>query len=100
MEELNLTELLACAEAQGLGTLSRALPRRKLEKLVDGEMEPVEADLSGTLQIREHTQHLIEKYRQQVTLPTSKGGKPCNGRCTEYGCPEVIAVNCFLRMGK
>ena len=100
LASLNTTELIACAEAQGLGILSRSLSRERLIRIVGGEEESDEDDLSGTYGVREATAKLIQQYRDRITLPISKGGKTCNGDCPSYGCPEVIDIHCHRRIGR
>jgi hypothetical protein len=97
---MNITELLTCAEGQGLGILSRGLGRKRLIELVFGDDEPQEEELCGTVPIRDRVTYFIRKYRRQITLPPSAGGKPCDGDCTSYGCPTVISINCSRNMSK
>ena len=92
--EMNKTELLLCAEAQGLGILSRGLPIDRLVALVRGEEEPGDGDYCGTVPLRTETAAFVRAYRDRVTLPLSTGGKVCSGDCATYGCPGAIAANC------
>lgn len=96
---INVTELVTCADSQGLGVLSRGLGKKRLKKIVEGE-EPEEADLCGTTSLRERTTYFIRKYRRQITLPPSVGGSPCDGDCRTYGCPSIVAINCSRNMSK
>jgi hypothetical protein len=92
--EMNKTELLLCAEAQGLGTLSRSLSIERLVALVHGAEEPGDDDYCGSTMLRQATRAFVEAYRDRVTLPLSTGGKVCSGDCLNYGCPSAIAINC------
>jgi hypothetical protein len=91
---MNTTELLSIARDLELGILSRSLPRERLAALVAGAVEVTEDDICSTLELRKKTSKFIHRYRDRVLLPTSIGGKPCDGNCPTYGCPSVIAVKC------
>jgi len=93
-EEMNLTELLACAEAQQLGVLRRSIPRKRLERIVEGEESPRDSDECSTMDLRKATTRFVARYRDRITLPISAGGVECSGDCTSHGCPAAIAINC------
>lgn len=98
LEDLNISELLECARLQGLGVLSRGIPRDRLLRIVSGEEEPTKSDLCGSLVIRKRTEKFISNYHSRATLPVSVGGKPCNGKCSSFGCPTAVALNCSAAM--
>jgi len=95
-KQMNVTELLACAELQQLGTLRRSIPRKRLEKIVMGEEEPRDSEQCDTVALRKDTTRFIARYRDRCTLPISVGGVECSGDCTSHGCPSAIAINCHL----
>ena len=97
---INVTELITCADDQGLGVLSRGVGKKRLQAIVIDGKEPTEADLCGTTPLRERTTYFIRKYQRQITLPPAVGGGPCSGDCRTYGCPAIVAINCSRNMSK
>lgn len=41
-------------------------------------------------QMEEYIQKNLRKMRTQ--LPD------CNGKCTEYGCPDIVVTNCYTKL--
>lgn len=89
LDELNISELVALGEAQGLGILNRVSPRARLINIVAGELTPEVEDMCPSLKQRATLQRFIEKnfeiLRGQVPV--------CEGQCTTFGCPIGVALD-------
>jgi len=90
LEDCNITELLYLAEAQGLGLLSSARSRRRLQSIVRGEVEPKPDDMCPSIPRRQQLSAFVGLHKDVLynQVPT------CKGACPDFGCPIGIALNC------
>jgi len=87
LDQLNLTELIQLCREAGLGSVGRATPREQVYAALD---EGARADCP--LEERRETMeaHIRANYRR---LRTQLPG--CNGKCTTFGCPDLIVQRCW-----
>lgn len=89
LDGANRTELVGFGVAAGLGHLSRTQPRTDLTAVLDG-------DASGTACPLTRKRVMMERHigsnwsRLRTQLPG------CNGKCTSFGCPDLIVQRCWM----
>jgi len=89
LQGMNLSELVQVARVAGLGNLSRDLPKNVLvEAILEDEALPADALEVRRVAIERH----IARYKNRL-LSQLPG---CTGKCTSYGCPDVIVTRCWL----
>lgn len=89
LDALNLTELIAlCRQAQ-LGNLGRHLSREELYAALEDEIFPGDCPLEERRDLMQA--HITKNYRR---LRTQLPG--CDGKCTTFGCPDIIVQRCWL----
>ena len=91
LDDVNVSELLKLAEEQGLGILSAACARHRLQSIVTGVAEPQPEDLCPTNKNRVQLSEFVEKHKNILhnQLPV------CKGACMTFGCPMGVALNCY-----
>ena len=90
LDGVNKSELIQLARDSGLGTLGRALSEDELIEIllfVDAENAP-KCPLEGK---RVKMERHIDKNRKRL-LSQLPG---CDGRCTTFGCPDLVVVRCW-----
>jgi len=92
LKALNVSELTELARAQGLGILSPAIERSRLEHIVSGSEDPTDDDLCPTVQYREALHTFIRRHWS--TLKTQL--PHCGGECMTFGCPLGVALDHWL----
>lgn len=86
---LNVTELVQLARAAGLGNLPR--DREVLrEALLSDCPGPQDALSEKRARMEAHIQKFYARMRTQ--LPD------CTGKCTSFGCPDLIVQRCWAGM--
>ena len=89
LDDLNLTELIATARLCGAGAVGRQTPREEIYKILDG------LESGGYCPLEERRQKMeshIQRYYRR--LRTQLPG--CTGKCTSFGCPDIIVQRCWL----
>ena len=90
LSELNKSELIQIARSAGLGNPGRHPEQALITAILtaDSEKDSPTCALEGR---REKIQRHIEKNRRRI-LSQLPG---CDGRCTTFGCPDLIVVRCW-----
>lgn len=88
-EELNRTEIQSILREIDEGNCFREAPRAVLAGALDGECESPRCPLDPHR--NEMEKHIQKNYRR---LRTQLPG--CDGKCTTYGCPNMIVMRCWL----
>jgi len=91
LQYCNETELLALARRQGLGILSRGLPREELLGVVSGVLAMKPEYLSGT----KATRALLESHIWKHYSITRSQLPGCTGKCSTYNCSDGRHAVCF-----
>jgi len=86
--ELNRTELQSILRDLDQGNAYREAPRSQLEAALDGTGATPECPLDPHR--AEMEKHIQKNYRR---LRTQLPG--CDGRCTSFGCPDLIVTRCW-----
>lgn len=90
-DEINRTEMQSILRKVEEVNCFREAPRSALADAIDGWEEAPLCPLEGHRQEMEG--HIQKNYRR---LRTQLPG--CNGRCTSYGCPNLIVVRCWIAL--
>jgi hypothetical protein len=95
---LNTTELVQIARSAGLGNVGQDLEREELIDLIVEGVEPEDGCDEGELIEPDR----LERWRRAMERHISKNRKRllsqlpgCNGKCTEFGCPDLIVTRCW-----
>jgi hypothetical protein len=88
LSQMNRSELVQVARAAGMGNISRDNSRSDLVRVIceeDGLPEDALQERRRAIQahIAKHKNRLLSQ------LPG------CDGRCTTYGCPDIIVTRCW-----
>jgi len=88
--DVNRTEIASICREEGLGNVERMSDR-----IYDVVMGMDDEDIPCPLEEHRSTmeRHIQRNFRR---LRTQLPG--CNGRCTTYGCPELIVIRCWQAM--
>ncbi len=86
--EVNRTELQKILREKSGANPFREAARLKIEDAIEADGEVPLCPL--TAQRDEMERHIRKNYRR---LRTQLPG--CNGRCTSYGCPNIIVMRCW-----
>lgn len=89
---LNTTELVQLARAAGHGNLPRDRELLREALLTDDPGDTQDALNEKRVRMEAH----IKKYyaRMRTQLPD------CTGKCTSFGCPDLIVQRCWMGMRK
>jgi hypothetical protein len=86
--ELNKTELIQMCRRAGMGDVSRELSREEIiDLLVEGDEEGDDELSPWRRAMEAHIR--ANKKRLLSQLPG------CNGKCTTFGCPDLIVTRCW-----
>lgn len=91
LDRMNLSEIIQVAREQGYGNLGRHLTRKEVIQVIDRGSPGTEVDecrLEGKrIKIERH----IDRNRRRLVsqLPG------CDGKCTTFGCPNLVVVRCW-----
>lgn len=85
---MNRSELVQLARSAGLGNVSRD---RSVEELVDLVYGDEMTELDKLDMWRHKIEAHIKRFRNRL-LSQLPG---CDGRCTTYGCPDLIVTRCW-----
>jgi hypothetical protein len=90
IDDLNRTELVETCRAAGLGSVGRTQDREQIYSVLEGTADPseIECPLEGKRKMMQ--QHIEKNWRR---LRTQLPG--CTGKCTSYGCPNIIVQRCW-----
>jgi len=88
LDGVNLTELIELCREAGLGNFGRSTPREELIEALDSGVLPEPCPLDE--QRVEMEKHISKNFRRLRTQLVS-----CNGKCTSFGCPDIIVVRCW-----
>ena len=93
LRRLNKSELIECARRYGLGDIGRETEREEIIDLIINSDDEHTDDLNSW---REDIEAHIDKNRRRLLsqLPN------CNGKCTEFGCPNLIVTRCWEAFSK
>lgn len=89
---LNVTELVQIARAAGLGNLPRDPKVLRAALLADDAGRQRDALDEKRVRMEAHVKKNYTKMRTQ--LPD------CTGKCTSFGCPDLIVQRCWMGMRK
>jgi hypothetical protein len=88
--ELNKTELIAILRNEGFGNISRANGIPRLTSALEGDEEAQPCPLEERrTKMERHIRRNWTRIRTQLPY--------CNGKCTQFGCPDAVVVGCWLR---
>ena len=89
--KLNRTEIAELARKYGLGNIDRLSNRESLLSFIDGDIDDPDSPECPMSEHRETMEnHITRNFRRLRTqLPN------CNGKCTSFGCPELIVIRCW-----
>lgn len=89
---VNKTELRQIVkEYEEIDIRHSATPEELISILDDGFSPEYMCPLVPVKEImEEYIQNNIRKMRTQ--LPN------CNGRCTQFGCPDIVVINCYTKL--
>jgi hypothetical protein len=86
LDNVNLTELIELARKTGSGNPGRTLGREGLYEILDGAAATDPLEEKRALMEK----HIAQNWRR---LRTQLPG--CNGKCTRFGCPDIIVQRCW-----
>jgi hypothetical protein len=90
MDNINKSELIALARAEGMGNLSRRNSRETVLNSLEGEGDPEPCPLEENRETMER--HIKRNWRRiRTQLPA------CDGTCTTFGCPDAVVLGCWLK---
>jgi hypothetical protein len=88
LDAVNLTELLQIAKESGV-VVGRQAPREEIYALLDSAKPDGYCPLEKKrLKMEAHILRYFRRLRTQ--LPG------CNGKCSSFGCPDIIVHRCWL----
>ena len=96
LEGVNATELIEIARDAGLGNLTRSLTHEQLIAVLNGDHRA-----PGTTQDALETKRAKMQNHIRVNWLRLRSQLPgCTGKCTTYGCPDLIVQRCWHGMHK
>jgi len=88
LDSVNLTELIELCREAGLGNFGRNATRTELYEALEDDELPSVCPLEERRETMEA--HILKNYnRLRTQLPG------CSGRCTSYGCPDLVVQRCW-----
>lgn len=88
LDNVNLTELIQMARSAGLGNVGRNLPREDIIAMLEGTRKPkVDPIEPQRVRMEAHIRKHFQSLRTQLPCP--------QGRCTTFGCPDIIVQRCW-----
>lgn len=87
LDAINLTELVELCRKAGLGNLPRVSREDLLSALLNDEIPKLCPLEHKRIRMQEH---IKKNYR---SLRTQLPG--CNGKCTTFGCPDLVVQRCW-----
>ena len=96
LDGVNTTELIEIARDAGLGNLPRSLTPTQLVEVLSGDRSAPTAtrDALETKRAKMQNHIRVNWLRLHSQLPG------CSGKCTTYGCPDLIVQRCWHGMHK
>lgn len=90
---MNRSELVQIARVAGLGNLSR---EHEVGELAAAVLEYIVLPEDALRRERELMERHIERFLKRL-LSQLPG---CNGKCTSYGCPDIIVQRCWATFSR
>lgn len=91
LDSVNLTELIEMCRSAGLGNLGRHTSRSDLYDALENDNVSDVCNLEDMRVLMEA--HINARFRRLRTqLPCPKG------RCTTFGCPDLVVQRCWVGM--
>lgn len=88
LEKMNRSELVQVARMAGLGNVSRDRPISVL-------VEEILVDETSGPDALEERRRMIEAHIQRHRARLLSQLPGCSGRCTTFGCPDIIVTRCW-----